>query len=70
MNQEKKGKSLFETKSAIYLCPKCGENSFEIGMLPLKNDAYMPVVIKCGECNTVIGCAPAAEVIEHRKNFP
>jgi len=56
------------TKSPIFKCSKCGQTDFEIGKLTINNlDGYMPWVIKCAACDTVIGYVPTADVIEHSR---
>jgi hypothetical protein len=51
----------------FFRCPKCEKNEFGLAKLTLKNTTFMPFVIHCQACCTVIGTVPAKEVIEYHQ---
>jgi len=60
----------FPEHSPFFKCPRCEKNDFELAKLKLQNTDFMPVVIKCRSCGTVIGAVPAEEFNEYRRHFP
>ena len=55
--------------TSFFKCSKCEANSFELAKLPLiGDDGYMPYVINCSKCGTVVGVVPADEVIKNMKD--
>jgi hypothetical protein len=54
-----------ETDTTYWLesmCPKCGKQKFEVAALLLANTKYVPWVIKCFDCHTVISVVPIVEL--------